>query len=134
MRHARTKEIKIIHEGKIAEIKETKDNNYEIGGLAGMKYYHAAPREIMLRIVGEGKIKSSGTGVVYLCKEAVDACKFLIMRGMKEMSVIEIEVEENEITESHDHAEAAFKCKAYMHDGDIELTGNEKVWNYSFNL
>ena len=53
-----------------------------------MKYYHAAPREIMVKIAGEGIIKKSWDGMVYLCKEAVDSCKFLIMRGMKEMSVI----------------------------------------------
>lgn len=99
-----------------------------------MKYYHAAPKETMIRIVGEGKIKKSWDGAVYLCKEAVDSCKFLVMRGMKEMSVIEVEIEENEVTESYDHSEAFFKCKAYMHNGDIELTGNENVWDYSFNL
>ena len=62
-----------------------------------MKYYHAAPREIMVKIAGEGIIKKSWDGMVYLCKEAVDSCKFLIMRGMKEMSVIEIELDENDL-------------------------------------
>lgn len=99
-----------------------------------MKYYHAAPKETMIKIVGEGVIKESWDGMVYLCKEAVDACKFLIMRGMREMSVIEIELEENEVSESYDHNEAFFRCKAYMHNGNIELTGKENIWDYSFDL
>lgn len=99
-----------------------------------MKYYHAAPKETMVKIAGEGIIKKSWDGMVHLCKEAVDSCKFLIMRGMKEMSVIEIELNENEVTESYDHSEAFFKCKAYMHNGDIKLTGKERIWDYSFNV
>lgn len=99
-----------------------------------MKYYHAAPRETMVKIAGEGIIKKSWDGMVYLCKEAVDSCKFLIMRGMKEMSVIEIELDENEVEESYDHSEVFFKCKAYMHNGDIKLTGKERIWDYSFNV
>lgn len=99
-----------------------------------MKYYHAAPRETMVKIAGEGIIKKSLDGMVYLCKEAVDSCKFLIMRGMKEMSVIEIELDENEVAESYDHSEVFFKCKAYMHNGDIKLTGKERIWDYSFNV
>lgn len=99
-----------------------------------MKYYHAAPKETMMKIVGEGTIKKSWDGMVYLCKEAVDSCKFLIMRGMKEMSVIEVELDESEVAESYDHSEAFFKCKAYMHSGDIELTGNENIWDYSFDM
>lgn len=99
-----------------------------------MKYYHAAPKETMIKIYREGVIKKSWDGMVYLCKEAVDACKFLAVRGMKEMSVIEVELEEAEVAESHNHNEAFFKCKAYMHNGDIKLTGNEDIWDYSFNL
>lgn len=78
-----------------------------------MKYYHAAPKETMIKIYREGVIKKSWDGMVYLCKEAVDACKFLAVRGMKEIF---------------------FKCKAYIHNGDIKLTGNEDIWDYSFNL
>lgn len=99
-----------------------------------MKYYHAAPKETMLKIVGEGRIRKSWEGVVYLCKEAVDSCKFLVIRGMREMSVIEVDIDEDRVTESHDHSETFFRCKAYMHEGDIELTGNENVWDYTFDI
>ena len=99
-----------------------------------MKYYHAAPKETMIKIVGDGVIKKSWDGMVYLCKEAVDSCKFLIIRGMKEMSVIEVELEESEVVESYDHSEAFFGCKSYMYNGDIALSGKENIWYYSFDL
>lgn len=99
-----------------------------------MKFYHAAPREAMEKIVAEGKIRKSWDGVVYLCKEAVDSCKFLIIRGMREMSVIEVDIDEDRVAESHDHSEVFFRCKAYMNDGDITLNGNERVWDYEFDL
>lgn len=99
-----------------------------------MKYYHAAPKATMKKIVGEGRIRKTWDGVVYLCKEAVDSCKFLVIRGMREMSVIEVDIDEDEVEESHDHAESFFRCKAYMHEGDIKLTGNENVWDYTFDI
>lgn len=99
-----------------------------------MKYYHAAPKEKMIKIVNEGVIKKSQDGMVYLCKKAVDSCKFLIMRGLKKMSVIEVELDETDVTESYDHSEAFFRCKAYIHNGNVKLTGNERVWDYSFDL
>lgn len=97
-----------------------------------MKYYHAAPKETMLKIVGQGIIKASQDGMVYMCKKAVDSCKFLVIRGMKKICVIEIEVDESKVEESNDHSEGFFKCKAYTHNGDIKLTGKENVWDYSF--
>lgn len=99
-----------------------------------MKYYHATPKEAMMKIVGEGRIRKSCDGVVYLCKEAVDSCKFLVIRGMREMSVIEVEIDEDSVEESHDHAESFFGCKAYIHEGDIELTEDENVWDYTFDI
>ena len=99
-----------------------------------MKFYHAAPRETMEKIVGEGKIRKSWDGEVYLCKKPEDSCKFLVIRGMRKMSVIEVDISESSTRESHDHSEAFFRCKAYMYDGDITLTGNERVWDYEFDL
>lgn len=52
-----------------------------------MKYYHAAPKETMLKIVREGRIRKSWDGVVYLCDEEVDSCKFLIIRGMRKCGI-----------------------------------------------
>ncbi|MEH2951394.1 hypothetical protein VV089_00100 [Candidatus Merdisoma sp. JLR.KK011] len=88
----------------------------------------------MEKIVGEGRIRKSWDGKVYLCKRPEDSCKFLVIRGKKKMSVIEINIDKSKVKESHDHSEAFFQCKAYMHDGDIELKGNERVWDYEFDL
>lgn len=99
-----------------------------------MKFYHAAPRETMEKIVSEGRIRKSWDGEVYLCKKPEDSCKFLVIRGMRKMSVIEVDIDKNRVKESHDHSEAFFRCKAYMHNGDIELTGKENVRDYEFDI
>lgn len=99
-----------------------------------MKFYHASPREAMESIVEEGRIRKSVDGCVYLCKRPEDSCKFLLIRGMRKMSVIEVEISESKVKESNDHAESFFQCKAYTHDGDIKLNGAERVWDYEFDL
>lgn len=99
-----------------------------------MKFYHATQKEKMKKIIGEQKIRQSCDGVVYLCKQAVDSCKFLAVRGAREMSVIEIELNENDVEESFDHSESFFKCKAYMHYGDIELSGGENIYTYEVDI
>lgn len=76
-----------------------------------MRFYHAAPKETMMKIYAEGVLKKSWDGVVYMCKDPIDACKFLVIRGMRQMSVIELELDEKEVEESHDHSETFFKCK-----------------------
>ena len=79
-----------------------------------MRFYHAAPKETMMKIYAEGVLKKSWDGVVYMCKDPIDACKFLVIRGMRQMSVIELELDEKEVEESHDNSETFFKCKAYI--------------------
>lgn len=55
-----------------------------------MKFYYAAPREAMEKIVGEGRIRKSWDGEVYLCKKPEDSCKFLVIRGMRKVCVIDV--------------------------------------------
>ena len=50
------------------------------------------------------------------------------------MSVIEVDIDKSRVKESHDHSEEFFRCKAYIHAGDIELKGNENVWDFEFDL
>ena len=76
-----------------------------------MKFYHAAPRETMENIVGEGRIRKSWDGEVYLCKKLEDSCKFLVIRGMRKVSVIEVDIDKNRVRESHDHSEAFSSVK-----------------------
>ena len=97
-----------------------------------MRFYHAAPKETMMKIYAEGVLKKSWDGVVYMCKDPIDACKFLVIRGMRQMSVIELELDEKEVEESHDHSETFFKCKAYIKHGDIVLSGDERIFDYDF--
>lgn len=97
-----------------------------------MRFYHAAPKETMMKIYAEGVLKKSWDGVVYMCKDPIDACKFLVIRGMRQMSVIELELDEKEVEESHDYSETFFKCKAYIKHGDIVLSGDERIFDYDF--
>ena len=99
-----------------------------------MKFYHATSTENMERIAETGIIKKSWDGVVYLCKDPIDACKFLILRGLRKMCVIETERNEEDVEESFDHSQAFFRCRAYMHKGDIRFTGTEKVEEFTFDL
>lgn len=98
-----------------------------------MKFYHATSLENMQKIIDDGKIKSS-FGEVFLCKKPLDACKFLVLRGLRKVYVIEVELNKNNIQESYDHAESFFRCKAYVHNGDIELSGKERIEEYEFDF
>lgn len=99
-----------------------------------MKFYHATTEEVMKKIITDGVIKSGWNRCVYLCREAADACKFLAIRGIRKMVVVEIELDEDKVAESHDHAEHFFRCKAYIHHGDIKITGAEPIFEYTFDF
>ena len=97
-----------------------------------MKFYHATTLENMDGIVTSGTVKSGCDGMVYLCTDPIDACKFLVIRGEREPWVIEVDLNEEDVEESFDHSQAFFKCKAYRHSGDIKLMGEETVRRYTF--
>lgn len=97
-----------------------------------MKFYHATPWESAGQIQKDGKIKASWDGGVYLCKDPADSCKFMIIRFVQRVAVIEVDLPEESVQESYDHSEEFFGCKAYIHEGDIELTGCEDVRYYDF--
>ena len=61
-------------------------------------------------------------GGVYFCETAKDACKFLAIRGEKEIYVFEVEVDEVKVVESFDHDEVFFGCKAYLYLEDIPFS------------
>lgn len=95
------------------------------------KFYHAATPEIMEKIVNSGVIRRSWDGVVYLCDNAVDAVKFVAIRGAKIVQTIEVELDEKTVEESDDHCEAFFGCKAYTYDNDINLQETVKIEEYA---
>ena len=42
----------------------------------------------MMKIYAEGVLKKSWDGVVYMCKDPIDACKFLVIRGMRQLRYV----------------------------------------------
>ena len=42
-----------------------------------MRFYHAAPKETMMKIYAEGVLKKSWDGVVYMCKDRLTLASFL---------------------------------------------------------
>ena len=98
-----------------------------------MKFFHATPEATAFQIASEKEIRPSWDGFVYLCKEATDACKFLLIRGIKKMCVFEVELDESAVQESFDHSKVFFGCDAYMHEGSIKLNDKMTVWEYNFN-
>lgn len=97
-----------------------------------MKFYHATTEENALKIVLDGKIKKSVEGAVFVCKNPLDACKFLVIRGIEKIIVFEVDLDEKRIVESTDHSEAFFQCKAYMYHGEIKITDETPKWEYNF--
>lgn len=85
-------------------------------------YYHATTEDKAFRIIEEG-IKPGVDNVVYMCTTAIDAAKFLMVRGIHPIYVFKFKIykkEEHLVSESFDHSEAYFKCKAYTFKGTIE--------------
>lgn len=99
-----------------------------------MKFYHATTMENLEKIRNEQRIRHSVGGVVFLCRKPLDACKFLLIRGVSEIGVIEVDLKKSETERSNDHSEKFFQCKAYTYHGDIVLTGAEEIKTYDFGL
>lgn len=84
------------------------------------KYWHATNLDNILEIINKGLLTSkSCDNVIYLCEKEEDAVKFPAIRGIKEILVCEVEVDEGFIHESFDHNEKFFGCKAYFCEKDI---------------
>ena len=98
-----------------------------------MKFYHATTIEAAISIFKDGVIRKGWDGCTYLCKDAKDACKFLAVRGIKNIIIIEVELNQIDVKESYDHSAQFFKCQAYCYYKDIKLTGKEPVFEYTIN-
>ncbi|MCD7866811.1 MAG: hypothetical protein LUG62_01120 [Clostridiales bacterium] len=98
-----------------------------------MKFYHATKPETAVKIASDGVIKAR-FGEVFLCGDKYDACKFLLIRGVKEIMVIGVDLPQDAVKESFDHSESFFQCKAFVHDGDVELDGKTTFEKISFDL
>lgn len=97
-----------------------------------MKYYHATDYKNLQSILDKGLLNNNIEGIVYLCKEPTDAIKFPYIRGIKDLLVVEVDIDDNEVQEMHDHSEVFFKCKAYGYPHIILL---DKITNmYRYNV
>ncbi len=83
-------------------------------------YYHATPFENLGSIFKKG-ILTGCDGVVYLTENPEEAARFVAIRGYKKILVIEVEVEDYLVTESFDHSQAFFKCRAYSYPHNISI-------------
>ena len=64
-------------------------------------------------------IRKGMDGGVYICKQPLEAARFVAIRGHETGTIFEVELEERKIVEAHDHNEAFFGCKAYMYMDDM---------------
>lgn len=83
-------------------------------------YYHATPFENLGSIFEKGICKGYD-GVVYLTEKPEEAVRFVAIRGCKKILVIEVRVEEDMVSESFDHSQLFFKCRAYSYPNDISI-------------
>lgn len=96
-------------------------------------YYHATPFENLESImVTDQEIRKGCDGVVYLTEKPNDAVKFLVIRGYTKILVIGVDLEEDMVSESFDHSEAFFKCKAYTYPENISMDCFVNVQTFEF--
>lgn len=82
------------------------------------KYYHATELKNVQSIMENGLYKNL-YGVIYLCDSQKDAYKFMLIHLISKFAVIEVELDDKDVSESRDHNEKLFKCKTYIYDKDI---------------
>lgn len=96
-------------------------------------YYHATPSENLESILSGGLLKGID-GCVYLAETVEDSAKFLIIRGYKNISVVEVLLEEDLIDESFDHSNSFFKCRAYVYYDDIPITEFGNIYEVNLKI
>lgn len=82
-------------------------------------YYHATDMANLDSIMEKGLLKNKYEGIIYLTDDPIDAVKFLPLRGVKNILVIEVGIKEELVEEQFDHNETFFKCKAYGYPDGI---------------
>ena len=85
------------------------------------KYYHATDYNNLTSIVSNG-LNESYDGVVYITEKPLDALKFIALRMVPKILVVEIKVlkkDQSKVVETLDHDERFFSCKAYGYIGSI---------------
>lgn len=96
-----------------------------------MKYYHATSEEAWKQIKEDTFIKTGCDGVIYLCKDPQEACRFLVLRGIDPIIVLEFEFKVNQIKETFDHSQIFFKCRAYSYSKNISILDIKSIKTYT---
>ena len=91
-----------------------------------MKFYHATPFENLASIAKNG-ILTGCDGIVYLTTQPGYATRFLAVRLITNILVVEVELDPEEVEEQFDHDEKFFGCKTYGYSKDIPV---EKITNF----
>lgn len=84
-------------------------------------FYHATPLDNIDKLLIDG-IKAGPDGLIYMCEEPDESARFLVVRGIKRIGVVEIKIPkryENNIEETFDHSPIFFKCRAFGYFGNI---------------
>lgn len=95
------------------------------------RYFHATTHENAEKIMQDGVIRKGMEGGVYICKQPLEAARFVVIRGHETGTIFEVELEERKVVEAHDHNEAFFGCKAYMYMDDIPAQKIVTISGYS---
>ena len=99
-----------------------------------MKLYHATTQANFNKIVEDGFLRPYGFDrCIFLADNKTSAAMFLALRGEKKIIVFEVDsnvLYEDELTESFDHSQSFFKCRAYMYTDDISLDDVDMIYQY----
>lgn len=95
--------------------------------------YHSTAFSNLGSILSDG-IRPGCDGVVYLAETREDALKFVAIRLLDQpIAVLEVEINdynEKDISESFDHSQAFFKCRAWMSAKEISPDRILNCWKY----
>lgn len=98
------------------------------------KMYHATPWSNFMSIVEDG-LKPGCDHIVYLAETKEDALKFIAIRVFNEpILVVEVEVEEDLLTETFDHNFNFFKARAWGYPETIPWEMVTNAWKYGMDL
>lgn len=110
----------------------------EKGLLIMKQFYHATDFANLESIFLDGILAKNPEGLVYLAETAEDAAKFVLLRGYTHILAVKVEIPdelEANISESFDHSQKFFKCRAFAYSGDItpDMLCDTDTW-VSFEL
>lgn len=98
-----------------------------------MKYYHATSFDNAIKIINDGYLKPIVDGV-YFCTSCSDCLKFVYVRQRNTKCVIfEVDINESDVSESFDHNESFFNCKAYVSSSSISVMNVTDILCYGLS-